>query len=452
MKIALISYEYPPDTVEGGIASAVQQTARMLQKRGNQVEVFAGSPNRSGTETESDGVIVHRIQLKARVDFSKRIAPVFAERHAEVKFDVLEGTDFGADAAGTIQLVPDIPLVVKLHTPRAILDSIDTAFQVNWMVKAINETRVALGALRRGINPFEDVERTHALQADEIAAPTLAIAEKLIELWGLDPQKIGRVPYGYTPSAELLNIPVETHTNTVAFLGRLESRKGVLDFAKSIPLILKQCPDAKFQFVGRSSGSPDPKRDMREYIKDFLQPYVESIEFTDQVPLNQLPSIFASTDICVFPSLWDNFPFICLDAMSAGRGVVASNAGGTAEMLNTPDVGRLVSPKSPQEIAQSVVELLQDPPLRVKLGVAARQRVLEEYNVSRVGDLVEASYRRAIDRKKARGARKSSQVNTSKILVPLLITASTGVIELEFNLQNPRLGSPGDLTNEYRVQ
>jgi glycosyltransferase involved in cell wall biosynthesis len=191
---------------------------------------------------------------------------------------------------------------------------------------------------------------------------------------------------------------------------------------------------------------------MREYIKDLLQPYLESIEFTDQVPLNQLPSIFASTDICVFPSLWDNFPFICLDAMSAGRGVVASNAGGTAEMLNTPEVGRLVSPKSPQEIAQSVVELLQDPPLRVKLGAAARQRVLEEYNVSRVGDLVEASYRRAIERKKALGLKKSSQVNASKILVPLLITASTGVIELEFNLQNPRLWNPGDLSNEYRVQ
>jgi hypothetical protein len=138
--------------------------------------------------------------------------------------------------------------------------------------------------------------------------------------------------------------------------------------------------------------------------------------------------------------------------MSAGRGVVASNAGGTAEMLNTPEVGRLVSPKSSQEIAQSVVELLQDPPLRVKLGAAARQRVLEEYNVSRVGDLVEASYRRAIDRKKALGLKKSSQVNASKILVPLLITASTGVIELEFNLQNPRLWNPGNLTNEYRVQ
>ena len=89
----------------------------MLQNRGNLVEVFAESYHRSGVEIEASGVRIHRIQVPNGKLFSNEIAPVFAERHAVVQFDVLEGADFGADAAGAIRLVPEIPLVVKLHTP-----------------------------------------------------------------------------------------------------------------------------------------------------------------------------------------------------------------------------------------------------------------------------------------------------------------------------------------------
>ena len=60
MKIALISYEYPPDTAYGGIATYVEQAARMLSERGHYVEVFAGSERRAQSSDES-GILTHRI-------------------------------------------------------------------------------------------------------------------------------------------------------------------------------------------------------------------------------------------------------------------------------------------------------------------------------------------------------------------------------------------------------
>ncbi|MEH2108257.1 glycogen/starch synthase [Nostoc sp.] len=54
MKIAFISYEYPPDTAYGGIATYLYQAARVLQQRGHLVEVFAGSTYRTTTETENE--------------------------------------------------------------------------------------------------------------------------------------------------------------------------------------------------------------------------------------------------------------------------------------------------------------------------------------------------------------------------------------------------------------
>jgi glycosyltransferase involved in cell wall biosynthesis len=399
MKIALVSFEYPPDTAFGGIATYNYQIANMLKQREHYVEVFAGSLHRSTTETDSNSVIVHRVQVKKKVDFIRAVAQVFNERHRIVSFDVLEGPEYGADAVATVQAVPDIPLVVKLHTPRVIVEDYEGK------EGALAQLRTKIGALRRGINPFRDIERTHTLEADEIAAPSMAIGEEVIKRWGVDSKRVHQFPLPYSPPAELLSIPVETTTNMVTFIGRLEVKKGVLDFAQAIPLILENYPDAKFRFVGRHGDSPDPNRDMRNYIEDSLGSCLQNVEFTGQVAPDQIPAVLANTDVCVFPSQWESFGLVCLEAMAAGRGVVGSSAGGMAEIINSHEVGRLVPPKSPQSIARAVVELLNDPVLRYRLGAAARKRVLCEYNIDRVGDLQEESYQRAINRRQALGLR-----------------------------------------------
>src|SRR5262245_7138891 len=103
MKIAFISYEYPPDTAYGGIATYVEQAAQMLQRRGHYVEVFTGSPARSGTVSQ-DGLLVHRVQVATQASFTLPIGQVFSERHTLVQFDVLEGPEFYADAREAVRL------------------------------------------------------------------------------------------------------------------------------------------------------------------------------------------------------------------------------------------------------------------------------------------------------------------------------------------------------------
>jgi glycogen synthase len=393
MNIALISYEYPPDTSDGGIATYVQQTSRMLRTRGHSVEVFAGSRSREGVEAESTGVVVHRIRLALKEAFSQRIAPVFARRHAQIGFDVLEGPEYGADAADAVRWVPDIPLTVKLHTPRMIFRQLREADIGPWVA-----LRERLGALRRGIDPraLEDLERRHTLQADAIAAPSQAIADTLARSWKLDPRKVHIFPCPYVPSPELLKIPIRTETRRVAFIGRLEARKGVLDLAKAIPPILKQCPDAKFRFVGRSGQSHNPKQTMQQYLEQSLSSHRDAVEFTGPVPLDQVPRMLSDTDVSVFPSLWESFGLACLEAMAAGRAVIGSTAGGMAEVIDSEAVGRLVEPKRPKQIAQAAVELLQNSDRRMQIGTAARARVLQEYNLERVAALQEETYRQAI--------------------------------------------------------
>ena len=76
-----------------------------------------------------------------------------------------------------------------------------------------------------------------------------------------------------------------------------------------------------------------------------------------------------------------------------------------AEMQDQGKVGRLIPPDNSQKIAEAVIELLANPQLRMQLGRAARDRVLSEYNLDRIGQLQEESYERAIRRRCSLGKR-----------------------------------------------
>lgn len=414
MRIAFISFEYPPDTADGGIATYIYQASRMLADRGHSVEVFCGSRERTGPCQEGP-ILVHRLQADHERGFSRgtgfagEIADVFAERHAAAPFDVLEGPEWRADAYYAVRQVPDIPLVLKLHTPTYILMRISRP-PFGSRVHLSQTKQNFLTTLRGGqhFGQAEDAaERLHAKDADEIAAPSQAIGEELVRTWHLDPALVSHVPLPYTPVPDLLNIPAETDTGTVTFLGRLEMRKGVIDLAEAIPLVLREHPQTTFRFVGRARGSPRYDMNMRQYLEQKLSSSLASVEFHNPVPLAGVPQVLSETDICVFPSVWESYGFVCLEAMAAARGVIGSSAGGMAELLGGGEVGLLVPPHRPSKIADAICALLSDPARRKTLGQMARGRTLREYNPDRIGALQEQSYLRAIERRRRLGPRPS---------------------------------------------
>src|SRR5689334_17158524 len=116
MRVAFVSFEFPPDTRHGGIATYLDQAVRMLSQAGHDVEVFAGSRVRSGEEP-SGGGIVHRIQAAEFAEFAEKVPAVVAGRHQCRPFDVVEAPEFQVEYRHLAREIPNLPLVVKLHTP-----------------------------------------------------------------------------------------------------------------------------------------------------------------------------------------------------------------------------------------------------------------------------------------------------------------------------------------------
>ncbi len=425
MHIAFISYEYPPETPNGGIATYVQQAARMLAARGHDVEVFAGSPTRDAT-LPTDGLLIHRIHVAQRPDFAARVAPAFARRHQAAPFDVMEGPDYDADARFAAQQVPDLPYVVRLHTPRYLAEILNTPLQEGEKRReGEEETQEGTGNREQGtegadvLSTINDQRSTtdssfilhpsslfdyayrHVIKADGITAPSQAMREIVARDWQIPLERITVFPNVYRPSPALLQLPPAPDSRIVTYFGRLEQRKGVITLARAIPAILRACPDARFRFVGRTLESPEPGITMRDYLARLLAPCAHAVTLSGHISLEEIPALLSDTAICVFPSRWENFPGVCLEAMAAGRAIVGSEAGGMADMLQE-DTGVLIPPDNPQRIADAVISLLSDPERREQIGQRARGRVQTVYSPTQLAPLQEAGYEAAIRQKRER--------------------------------------------------
>jgi hypothetical protein len=122
---------------------------------------------------------------------------------------------------------------------------------------------------------------------------------------------------------------------------------------------------------------------------------LKNVTFTGRVPLQELPTYYRDADICVVPSAYDNSPYSCLEAMSCGTPVIASDAGGAKEYLEHGVSGLVVPAKNAKALAQSIISLLKDEELRHRLGANARERVLKKFQRNTIAQDTVELYREA---------------------------------------------------------
>lgn len=407
MRIAFVSYEYAGIAEGGGIGTYVRQTAAMLAARGHSVEVFT-----SWSDARlDDGGDIRVTQIRApRELFSRQVVPYFLAAHECDPFDVIESAEYGADIEYVIRAAENVPRVVKLHTAAHQIAEINDEY-----ISLRSKARFIAGAIRRGrapkpfwsrsYNPNEDPERDIAISADEVTAPSTALLERTARAWRLDFSRSVVIPHVFLPDASLAALSPARDGATVTFIGKLEVRKGILDLAKAIPAVVRECPDVRFRFVGRSLPHPATGESLDATVTRLAGRLgSDRLEFVGAVPYSEISGYLGASTIAVFPSHWEAFGFVCLEAMAAGCAVVGSSAGGMSEIITHEETGLLVPPRDPKALSAAIVYLLRNSEQRTRMAKEARAHVLSDYAPDRIAPLQEASYARAIDRARLRCA------------------------------------------------
>jgi glycosyltransferase involved in cell wall biosynthesis len=264
--------------------------------------------------------------------------------------------------------------------------------------------------LGNGSSVVSNIELRGGKMADMVVTVSYAMKDELVQL-GFPREKIhvsynGVDPQKYNPeNVSKENIQkirakygIKDDELMILFLGRLVVVKGVDKLIMAMPHILSKIPKAKLVVVGVG--------DLQEYLTNLtrMTKLDEYVKFCfDFIPEEERILHYASCDIAVFPSFYEPFGIVALEAMAMEKPVVVGAAGvsGMREIViccGEEQCGYHIDPNNPSDIAWGVISALESPEKRLMLGKNGRKRVLAEFTWSKIAGKTVELYESIIKR------------------------------------------------------
>ena len=387
MKILMLTWEYPPRVV-GGIARVVHDLSKTLLKDGHDVTVITYRDGDVPYFEDDKGVKVYRvdnyminpnnfIDWIMQLNFNM-IAKANEIMLKEGNFDVIHAHDWlVAYAAKTLKASYNIPIVATIHATEAGRNS-----------GIHDETQ-------RYIN---DTEWMLTYEASEVIVNSNYMKSELQRLFGLPYEKINVVPNGV--NLNLFN-GVERDYNfrrkyamdnekIILFMGRLVYEKGVQHLISAMPKILNGYNDAKLIICGKG-GMLDELKSIANNLG-----LGNKVYFAGYMNGKDVQRMYKAADIAVFPSTYEPFGIVALEAMLSERPVVVSDIGGLNEIVEHKVNGMKAYCGNPNSFADSILELLYDHKLYADITKRAKNKVRNEYNWSKIAQDTHFTYQKAI--------------------------------------------------------
>jgi glycogen synthase len=400
LHIALQTLDYPPDPGLSAIGLYTRELAVALAERGHTVHVVARG-DRDGVVHDGP-VTVHRVgpprpavptsmdplrffwfaakRVGGEWRYRRRLARRLAELVHREGVHLVEACDSSAESLLFPRLRPArVPFVVRLHMPTYVAELFDRN------VPAVTRRMV------------QAVERRMLLGATHVSAPTSAAAAFFRRTLGLGGRRIAVYPNPPTLDPASVLPQEGDDGRTVLYVGRLTVGKGAVTLAEAIPEVRARVPAARFEFVGPDGPTASGHDSLQARLLDIVPAeHHEAVVFTGHLDHEAVLERVRSAAVCVFPSAFESFGYACLEAMTLGKAIVASDAGGLRHLLDDGRCGLLFPYPDAGRLAAQLVRLLRAPALRAALGARARDRARRGFGRERVTDDIEGFYRRAV--------------------------------------------------------
>ena len=407
MKILMLTWEYPPRIV-GGIARVVHDLSKRLIKDGHDVYVVTYKEGDVPYYENDKGVHVYRVDnfminpnnftdwiMQLNFNLVSKASQIIEK---EGKFDVIHAHDWlVAYAAKTLKESFGIPLVSTIHATEAGRNS-----------GIHNE-------VQRYVN---DTEWLLTYESSEVIVNSKYMKNELQRLFGLPFEKINVISNGINTTAytgidkdyDFRRQYALDNEKIILFMGRLVYEKGVQHLISAMPKILRGYHDAKLVIAGKGGMIDDLKAQV-EYMG-----LSNKVCFAGYLNAKQVSKMYKCADVAVFPSTYEPFGIVALEAMLAGVPTVVSDVGGLNEIVEHGVDGMKSYAGNPNSIADSILELLLKPELCDMVTKKAKQKVKNEFNWAKIAQDTHFTYQKAIcETMAARQAKQIEQEKASKV-------------------------------------
>ncbi|MFQ6075554.1 MAG: glycosyltransferase family 4 protein [Candidatus Bathyarchaeia archaeon] len=402
MEIAVFVWEFPPRIV-GGLGMYATKITQQFIKMGHDVTVFTLNPGDLPTRDVWSGVEVHRpLTIDISDSLPRLILEDLKKSGTNIKFF---SNIFAYNILTASKMIND--LVKKEDRDFDIVVAHDWLSVIGGMIAKdglkkpmvfhIHSTEKGR-AMGGGSQVVADLEYQGGQRGDIVVTVSHAMRDELIGQGfpeakirvcgnGIDPQKYDLEKVNPQDADEVRGrYGIRDTENMIFFIGRLVSVKGADRLVMAMPHVLRKVPNAKLVIVGLG--------DMQRYLVDL----VKSLKLEASVKMRfefiseeERILHYAASDLCVFPSLYEPFGIVALEAMSMGKPLVIGAAGvsGMRELVvpSGPDqCGFHINPYDPPDIAWGIINALANPATARRLGENGRKRVLEYYTWERAAE------------------------------------------------------------------
>jgi glycogen(starch) synthase len=402
LKIGFFVWEYPPRLV-GGLGTYADGITHQFVELGHDVTVFTLNPGDLKTRDVAQGVEVHRpLIVDASTVFPMFVTEDLKKWGTNIRFfndifiyNVLSASKLINSLVKKENYKFDIVCVHDwLSSAAGIIVKNETKIPVVFHVHSTEWGRSG----GRGSEVVSHFESATAQAADHIVTVSHAMRDDLVRhgwptpktsvVWnGVDPERYSPVD-NIAPERERVRdaYGVQKDESMLLFLGRLTWVKGVRALVQAMPLILREYPKTKLVILGKG----EEQRDITETATRLgIQDNV--VCRFDFVPEDERILHYAAADLCVFPSTYEPFGIVSLEAMAMEKPVVVGAHGvvGFREQVipSGPDQNGIhVNGEDPADIAWGVKEALKDPERARLWGRNGRQRVLQYFTWRHVAE------------------------------------------------------------------
>lgn len=359
----------------------MQSLSRELAARGHDVTVVTTRHTSSAPERESlDGFDVIRVKPRMvvmRTPIAPRIRGALRGLPADVVHAHLPpplSAHYAADACEA----RGVPLVLTYHC------DVEIPSPVGSLIETVYRRSLGESTLRRARQVIVTT-RTYAATSRAVWRHSPVVIPNAVDVHRFDP--------GIDGMAVRQKLKIPPDRPVVLLVGRIVAHKGVEHFIEAS----RYLPGVQFLVAGEGTHLESMER-----FADRLG-VEDRIRFLGRISQENLPKVYAACDIFVLPSVsrLEAFGIVALEAMATGKPVVVADIPGVREVIEDGVEGLLADPVNPQDLAEKIRRLLEDPALREEMGRRGREKVLASFTTEAVTDQVLQVYRDVVARRQA---------------------------------------------------
>jgi len=395
LRVLMLSWEFPPNTV-GGLSKAVYDLSRHLARQNVEVHVLTCHAHGAVEKEVMEGVHVHRLQTfqpHQQSDFFDWVFQLNVAMIDEVerllaqgyRFDMVHAHDWlVAFAAIECKKQYNLPLITTIH--------------------AMEHGR------NQGIYTPEQ-QKIHSLEWEltyeswKVIVCSQYMKDELIRHFSLPADKISILPNGIE-FVQAEEVPVLSREDfrrqfalpeekIVLYVGRMVYEKGVHLLLEGAPHILRQHPEAKFLLAGKGPMQDELKRRAWEMG---LGEKVVFLGFIDDFTRNQL---YRLADLAIFPSLYEPFGIVALEAISFGSPILVADTGGLGEIVRHGETGVKMYPGDVTSLINQVNWVLHHPEESKQFARVAAAETVVRYDWSSIAKQTRNEYFSILPQKEA---------------------------------------------------